>query len=85
MAFGFKTGDNRDSDSMEEMKISDNIGACLLLKIYEVYQVWFAQYVFFLLELSSEAKISFFVISLHFKFCFMTYTVFLLIWNNITF
>lgn len=39
MAFGFKMGDNKDSDGMEDMKISDYTGACLLLKIYEVYQV----------------------------------------------
>lgn len=68
MAFGFKTGENKDSDGMEDMKISDYTGACLLLKIYEVYQVWFAQYVFFLLELLSEAKISFFIISSYFLF-----------------
>lgn len=36
MAFGFKMGNNRDSDGMEEMKISGNT---INVNSYEVYQV----------------------------------------------
>lgn len=63
MAFGFKMGDNGDSVSMEEVKINDNIDACLLFMKF-IKSHLHSMY-FFFQNYWQKPKFPF-VISLHF-------------------
>jgi len=68
MAFGYKMGNNRHSDGMEEMKISDNPGACLVLKsmmFIKSYHVGFALSLFVACRILVSSNVSFFIISFY--------------------